>query len=228
MTIDLRLGDCLQLLKDVPDNSVDLVLTDPPYGIGRGEGFEGSVGFGGVGKPIARRRYEHGEWDDVRPPRRAFDEMLRVSKQAVIFGGNFFSDYLPVSNHWIVWDKQNTMPSFGDCELAWTTVKRNSVKIVRIAWNGLIGREAERHHPTQKPVALMEWCLSNYSKEGDTVLDCFMGSCSTGVACVRLNRNFIGMEIDPHWFEVAQMRIKEAQTGVSVKEQQMGMRGLYD
>ncbi len=223
--IDLRLGDCLQLLKELPDKSVDLVLTDPPYGIGRGEGFEG---FGGFGTPIARRRYENGEWDEKRPDREAFEQALRIGRNAIIFGGNFFTDILPVSNHWIVWDKKNTMPTFGDCELAWTNYKRNSVKMVSIVWNGLIGREAERHHPTQKPVSLMAWILERYTQEGDTILDPFMGSGTTGVACVNLNRSFIGMEIDEKYYQLAKDRIEAAQKGISLQDLRAGQKSLFE
>ena len=223
--LDLRLGDCLQLLKEIPDKSVDLVLTDPPYGIGEAAGKNKSRGLLAVSKD-----YGNASWDNERITG-FVPHVLRVAKHAIIFGGNYYADLLPPSSCWLVWDKDNGATDFADCELAWTNFP-TAVRRFKWRWQGMLqedmGRKEERVHPTQKPVALMEWILTKYTSEGDTVLDCFMGSCSTGVACVRLNRNFIGMEIDPHWFEVAQMRIKEAQTGVSVKEQQMGMRGLYD
>ena len=184
-----------------------IVVTDPPYGIKRDKGFGG---FGGFGTPIPRTRYE-GEWDNVRPSKAHFDAMLALGELAVIFGGNFFADLLPVGNHWIVWDKLNTMPSFGDCELAWTNVKRNSVKKVTIEYNGLLGKEQARQHATQKPVSLMAWILNSYSDVQDTILDPFMGSGTTGVACMNLGRKFIGIEIDSKYFDIACRRIEDAQ-----------------
>jgi DNA modification methylase len=190
-------------MREIPDKSIDLVLTDPPYGIKRDKGF------GGFGTPIARRRYEDDDWDSEKPPKETFDELIRVSKNAIIFGGNFFTELLPQSNHWLVWDKQNTMPTFGDCELAWTNFPRNSVKKYELQYNGLLGKEKERFHPTQKPVKLMEWCLKNYSKEGDIVLDPFLGSGTTVVACKRLNRNFIGIEKEQKYVEIALKRLEK-------------------
>jgi len=198
--------DCLDGLKLIPDNSIDLVLTDPPYGIKRDKGFGG---FGGFGKPIARRRYEEDEWDSTRPKKEYFDELLRVSKQAIIFGGNFFTDYLPVGTHWIVWDKLNTMPTFGDCELIWTNSSRKSVKKITVQWNGLLGKEGERYHPTQKPLELIKILINNYSKEGDTVLDPFMGSGTTAVACKQLRRNFIGFELSQKYVDIANKRLSQ-------------------
>lgn len=207
MTVELHLGDCLEVMRSMPDKSVDAVITDPPYGIKRDKGFEG---FGGFGTPIARTQY-HGDWDSSRPDKSYFDELLRTGKVAIIFGGNFFTDYLPVGNHWVVWDKLNTMPTFGDCELVWTNVKRNSVKKFTRQWNGLIGKEKVRYHATQKPVDLCVKFLETYTNEGDTILDPFMGSGTTGVACVQTGRNFIGVEIDEGYFNIAKKRIEQAQ-----------------
>ena len=200
-------GDCLEVMKEMAENSVDLILTDPPYGIKMDEGFEGFGGFGGFGEPIARKQYVGG-WDDTRPTKEYFDEMLRVGKLVIIFGGNYFNDLLPQSTHWLVWDKLNTMPTFSDCELLWTSSKRKSVKKYTHLWNGLIGKEKYRDHPTQKPVELMQKLLLDYSKEGDLVLDCFLGSGSTAVACKLLKRNYIGIEISPEYCKIAEQRIK--------------------
>lgn len=186
------------------------MITDPPYGIKRDKGFGGALPFGnGSGKPIERKKYT-GEWDNERPDKKHFDHLIRVSKIAIVWGGNFFSDLLPVGNHWLVWDKLNTMPSFGDCELAWSNIKRNSVKKVTREYNGLIGKEETREHPTQKPLGLMLWCIETYTHPGDLVFDPFMGSGTTGVACMQLGRNFIGCERNPAYFEIAKARIEAA------------------
>jgi len=193
----------------MPDKNVDAVITDPPYGIGRDEGFEGFGGFGGFGTPIARTRYI-GDWDKARPDKVYFDEMQRISNIAIIFGGNYFADYLPVSGHWVVWDKKQTMPTFGDCELVWTNSKRKSIKWIQREWNGLLGKEDTRQHATQKPIKIMSWLIENYTQSIDTIFDPFMGSGTTGVACMQLGRNFIGCEIDPTYYAIAEKRIKQA------------------
>lgn len=197
-------------MRSMPDKSVDAVITDPPYGIKRDKGFEGFEGFGGFGKPIARKVYS-GDWDNERPSKECFDNVRRIGNKSIVFGGNFFADLLPVGNHWLVWDKLNTMPTFGDCELIWTDIKRNSVKKYKHEYNGLIGREKERYHATQKPVRLMQLIIKDYTKEGDTIFDPFMGSGTTGVAAVNLGRNFIGCELNPEYFAIADRRIKQAQ-----------------
>ena len=125
-----------------------LGIHDPPYGVKRDKGFEGFEGFGGFGPPIARRQYSD-DWDSERPSKEQFDFILLHSENSIIWGGNFFADILPQSTHWIVWDKNNTMPTFGDCELAWTSFDRKSVKKYEITYNGLIGKEKDRFHPTQ-------------------------------------------------------------------------------
>jgi site-specific DNA-methyltransferase (adenine-specific) len=178
-----------------------LLLTDPPYGIKADKGFSGAGGFSGKGKPIERRHYKD-EWDSERPKKDVFDHICLMAENAIIFGGNFFTDELPVGNHWLVWNKHNTMPTFSDAELAWTNIKRNSVKIYDVEWNGLIGKEKERFHPTQKPVKLFADILNDYTKENDSVLDCFGGSGSTLIACEQLNRKCYMCELDEHYCSV--------------------------
>jgi DNA modification methylase len=211
MNVQVIQGDCLEYLKSYKDNEFDLCLTDPPYGIKRDEGFEDFEGFWGFGKPIARKKYKGG-WDDERPAKIYFDEILRVSKNAILFGGNYFADYLPQGKHWIVWDKQNTMPTFGDAELLWTNIKRDSVKIMVFQYNGLLGKEKIRHHPTQKPVGLLVEILQKCAKPTDTVLDCFAGSGSTGIACKRLGMSFTLIERDAEYVEIIEHRLKQEKT----------------
>lgn len=203
----LYLADCLEILPTL--EKVDAVITDPPYGVKRDKGFDGFGGFGGFGAPIARRRFEEDEWDAARPEKKVFDLILQKGESVFIFGGNYFADILPQGTHWIVWDKLNTMPTFGDCELAWTNSTRKSVKKITLEYNGLLGKEKDRQHPTQKPVRLLEEVVKAYGR-GD-VLDPFMGSGTTGVACMNLGRKFIGIEIEPKYFDIACERIAQAQ-----------------
>jgi site-specific DNA-methyltransferase (adenine-specific) len=177
----------------------NLLLTDPPYGIKADKGFSGAGGFDD--KPIERRHYKD-DWDSFTPSADAFLLMLRYADIAIIFGGNFFTDKIPQGNHWLVWDKHNTMPTFGDAELAWTNVKRNSVKIYDCEYNGLIGKEKERFHPTQKPVKLLEGIVDDYTDVGQTVLDLYGGSGSTLIACEQTGRKCFMMELDPHYVDV--------------------------
>lgn len=186
----------------------DMVFTDPPYGIKRSEGFGGEGGFNGKNKPIKRGKYKGG-WDDNRPNKKVFTILLSLSKKVLIFGGNYFADLLPQGKHWIVWNKKNTMPSFGDCELIWTNIKRDSVKIKDFIWNGLIGKEKERFHATQKPIELLVEILNDYEKESGLIVDVFLGSGSTLIACEKTNRKCYGMELDPHYCDVIVKRWEE-------------------
>ena len=198
--------DCLDLMREMPDKSVDLVLTDPPYG-----GILTKSNGNGVLKE-AFKRYGGEDWD-YKPQRWYFDQMRRVSKNQIIFGANYFADYLPPSPCWIVWDKNRiSAQSFSDCELAWTSFD-SAIKKVDIIWDGFrMESEIEkeiRQHPTQKPVKLMTWCLDRYSEEGMTVLDPFMGSGTTCVACKKLGRNYIGIEKEPEYIKIAEKRLEK-------------------
>ena len=200
--------DCLEFAKQLPDNCIDCIVTDPPYGIKAHSGFAGFEGFRGKGEKIERRSYI-GNWDNKTPDKECFDEILRISKNAIIFGGNYFTDKLPVSNHWLVWDKLQTMPTFSDCELIYTNIKRNSVKKYTVEWNGLLGKESKRFHPTQKPEVLIKKILLDYTKQNDIIFDGFMGSGTTAIACLETKRRYIGCELDKGYFDIAQKRIDD-------------------
>jgi DNA modification methylase len=179
----------------------DLLLTDPPYGVSMDKGFAGSDGFGGEGKAIPRRQYVD-TWDSERPSGEVFARMLEATSRAIIFGGNFFADLLPKGEHWIFWDKEQTMPTFGDGELAWTNIPRKSVKKITHTYNGLIGKEKERFHPTQKPVKLIAKIIHEYGEGVKTILDPFLGSGTTLIASEQLSRTCIGVEREPKYCQV--------------------------
>ena len=199
MKVELHLGDCLEVMRGMADKSVDAVITDPPYGIkaGREKPHNGWVDYG------------ISDWDLSRPEKEYFDEINRVGKTVVVWGGNYFTDYLPPTMRWLIWDKGQRNFSLADFEIAWTNQQRASrifdYPRSRALRDGKV-------HPTQKPIDLMKWCFDVCKIDEDaTVLDCFMGSGTTGVACVQTGRNFIGIEIDPTYFAIAEKRIAEAQ-----------------
>ena len=209
-TVQLHLGDCLSVLPTLAAGSVDAVITDPPYGIGENNDRN-------MSRANAAAAIDYGafSWDSKRADPEAIANILRVSVSQVIFGGNYLADLLPPSQGWIVWDKERT-GDFADFEMAWTSHDRAS-KIFRYMWSGMIKAKPEkRFHPTQKPLALMEWVIENYTTRGDTVLDPFMGSGTTGVACMKLGRNFIGIEKDAGYFAIAKKRIEQAQAQLTL------------
>lgn len=204
----LILADCRDVLPTL--ERVNLLLTDPPFGIKRDRGFGlgGSAGWGGFyAQRKGVKRYE-GEWDRDRPAPETIAAMCTLADHAIIWGGQFFADLLPPQGKWLFWDKCQTMPSYGDGELAWTSLPGDAVKQFTYNGNGLMAKEKGRVHPTQKPIALMEWCLG-FLPDARTVLDPFMGSGTTLVACQRLGRQGIGIELDPDYYEIACKRVQE-------------------
>lgn len=203
------LGDCLEVMKGMPDKSVDLVLTDPPYGINADKGS--AARFGSSTHLV--KKYKGG-WDSSTPPIEYFTEMLRVGKKVIIFGGQFFADKLPVNGHWIVWDKKGDIQfdnPFGDCELAWTNIERKSVKKYTVIQQGFITEdESPRLHATQKPDVLMSKILQDYSEENDLILDPFAGSCTTLIACKQLNRRCICIEKEEDYVKICHERLDKS------------------
>jgi len=203
-------GDCTDadvVARVMGGERADVGLHDPPYGVKMDKGFSGKAAFAGKGKPIPRRQYSD-DWDNEPPE--DFSMILENSVQVILWGGNNFADKLPASSHWLVWDKCNTMPTYGDCELAWTNIDRKSIKKYEFEYNGLIGKEKERFHPTQKPIGLFVKVLSDYTDEGDTVADFFLGSGSTLLACEQLNRQCRAIEISAAYVAVVLQRFTDA------------------
>lgn len=193
----LILGDCREVLPTL--GKVDAVVTDPPYGIGKDGQKETTGGHGG------RKAYEFLGWDAQRPPPEVFTAILGAAKEQVIWGGNYFADLLPARGKWLVWDKGQRIHQ-SDGELAWSSAD-GALRIFTLNRVALLTDGAR--HPTQKPVELMQWCLLQFP-DAFTILDPFMGSGTTGVACVNLGRKFIGIEIHEPYFEIAVKRITEA------------------
>lgn len=210
MSVQLMLGDCLELLPLL--TGVNAVITDPPYGIGYSPSQNSSKAF--CKKTFVGDVVVHG--DDI-----AFDPkpLLRFPI-VVLFGANNYADKLPSSTEWIIWDKRQDFPSndFADCEMIWTNGK-GTARIFRHLWSGAIRaseRGEPRLHPTQKPLVLMKWLIERYTKPGDTVLDPYAGSGTTAIACIQTGRNFIGYEISAHYHALAINRIADAQMQLSL------------
>jgi len=176
----LYLGDCRDVLPGL--GKVDAVVTDPPYGIGADADMHKQGGARRGAALAAKRHYLNTNWDSAPPPTEVIDACILAARHAIIFGGNYFN--LPPSRCWLVWDKE-VNGNFADCELAWTNLDR-PVQRIRYLWNGMLraNKEPRGIHPTQKPLGVMRWCLNQLPADAGVILDPFMGSGTTGVACV--------------------------------------------
>jgi DNA modification methylase len=206
----LILGDCRDVLPTL--GRVDACVTDPPYGIGEagGNAAKRQRQAGGGSKALAdQRKYDALDWDDEPITSELIDAVMCSARWQIIFGGNYYS--LPATSCWLVWDKINGENDFADCELAWTNLPK-AVRRIRFLWNGMLRANGETRgdHPTQKPIGVMRWCINHLPDDARTILDPFMGSGTTGVACVNLGRKFIGIEREPKYFDIACKRIAEA------------------
>lgn len=201
-------GDCLEVMKKIPDKAIDLVLTDPPYGLRT----SGKVGGDGGNFNFSAKDYGEQKWDFNVPSGEYFEEMFRISKNQVIFGGNYFIEYLKNSPCFIIWDKDNS-GNFADCEIAWTSFP-TAIRKFKWRWNGMLQEEMGskkeiRFHPTQKPVELFRWILQNYSKEGDLIFDGFAGSFTTARACKDMGRRWICCDLEEEYCKIGEERLRQ-------------------
>lgn len=187
-------ADCMDVLKDIQEKQFDLCLTDPPYG--------GGCNAGGNGGVFSKYKKNIRDWD-FAPEKQTFDEIFRVSKNQIIWGGNYFS--LPPTRCFLVWDKLTISEAFSMamCEYAWTSFNRNAKRYE------CAPQDSKRFHPTQKPVALIGWCLKLFTNEGESVIDCFSGSGTTAIACHRGKRRFVCIEKDKEYFEMSVKRYED-------------------
>tara|TARA_Y100001973_G_C5154408_1_gene309913 strand:- start:120 stop:743 length:624 start_codon:yes stop_codon:yes gene_type:complete len=200
--INLYNADCLSAMLEMADNQFDLAIVDPPYGIKQAKG----ISFGKWKRDIHKEK----TWDDRIPSKQYFDELKRVSKNQIIWGGNYFLDYLSNTRCMLVWDKNNGTNPMSDCELAWTSFD-SSVR--KYKYNHIQDYNAgiDRIHPTQKPISLYTWILQKYAKEGDTILDTHLGSGSIAIACHDMGFDLTAYEIDEEYFAAASNRLKQHQ-----------------
>lgn len=198
--------DCVEGMKQFPDKYFDLAIVDVPYGIGEC----GDKNHTRCGLAKAKDYKAFSGNDFQAPSEEYFSELFRISKNQIIWGANHFISKIPYDSHcWIVWDKDNT-GDFADCELAWTSFD-SAVRKFKYRWNGMLQENMKnkefRIHPTQKPVALYEWLLSRYAKDGDIILDTHVGSASSLIACYNTNHKFVGFELDEHYYRLSKERL---------------------
>lgn len=208
--------DCLQLMKEMERQGIvaDWLIADPPYGIG----VCGNIGGEGACK---NNEYTQKDWDNQRLSKEYFDLMFKVSKNQIIFGANYYLDYLKPTRAFLCWDKRiddNDRNNFADCEYMWCNV--GQARVFRYQFKGMIQKDMknkdERFHPTQKPTQLIIQLLNYYTKEGDLILDPFMGSFTTAVACHKMQRRYIGAELDKEYFDKGTERLNKIKSQISM------------
>ena len=188
--------DNMQLMARYEDNYFDLAIVDPPYGIDAGKMTMGS----------GKHEFVKGkDWDSSAPDDKYFNELFRVSKNQIIWGGNYFK--LPLNNNWLIWDKLNPNLSFSEAELAWCSIKNNIRIFKRLST--LPDYDGKKQHPTQKPIKLYEWILLKYAKKGNKILDTHLGSGSIAIACHNLGYDLTACELDKDYYEAAIKRIEQ-------------------
>lgn len=201
--------DCMEAMKEMPDKAFDLAIVDPPYGIGMSKGGMVSV----IPNKSINTVFDKKDWDDKKPTQEYFDELIRVSERQVIWGGNYFLDFLGFCKAPIIWDKLNGDSLYADGEMAWTggkDIPRN-LKIWKHQWCGAF-KASERGnvniHPTQKPVQMYRWVLKHYAPPNANILDTHLGSGSIAIACYDMGFDLTGYEIDKDYYEAAVKRLE--------------------
>ena len=214
--------DCMEYMKTLPDNAFDLAVVDPPYGINVAM-FNMGAGTGKRCSKIENRKWKPKEWDSSPPSEELFSDLFRVSKNQIIFGGNYFD--LPPCKCFLIWDKGEGMygRSFSECEFAWTSLS-GTARIFKYS-----PVDKNRFHPTQKPVALYAWIYKNYAKPGMKILDTHLGSGSSRIAAWDAGLDFVGTEIDGEYFRMEEERFKKhiAQPRLEMFEQHAEQERLF-
>jgi len=203
--IQIFLGDCFEVMKQFADKSFDLVLTDPPYGINYDKQQNEMARSGRVSHGGRWKEYDENYWDEEIPKKEVFDEVFRVSKNQIIWGGNYFQ--LPYHTCWLIWNKiQRSLMTDG--EIAWTSFDKRIWIFDMSRADAYINKSDGKCHPAQKPYQLFIWCLEKLGKSSDLILDPFMGSGTTLVAAKMLGRKAVGIEINERYCEIAAQRLK--------------------
>jgi len=199
--------DNMLMMARYPDDYFELSIVDPPYGIGADKAQNSG------GEKFGYKKYKNTDWDSRIPSNEYFNELKRVSKNQVIWGGNYMTEYLKPSMGWILWDKGQREFSLADGELAWTSFNK-ALRIFGMPRGAALAdanKTGGKIHPTQKPVKLYEWILMNYAKEGDKIVDTHRGSASLDIACHNLNFDLVTCELDKNYFNDGNKRLKQHQ-----------------
>jgi site-specific DNA-methyltransferase (adenine-specific) len=210
MISEVKNIDCIEYMEQFPDNYFELAIVDPPYGIGE-DGRKGVRTSPSRPNSYNRKpKYDAKGWDNSPPTKQYFIELLRVSKNVIIWGANHFIENIPNQNTpcWIVWDKKNEGTDFADCELAWSNMKTTVRKYTIHKFQGTRGGK-DCIHPTQKPIALYRWLLQNYAKPNDKILDTHLGSGSSRIAADMEGFDFYACELDKDYFDASCKRFHE-------------------
>ena len=211
-------------MKQMPDNAFELAIVDPPYGIGAdkaqnkaAEQREKANGKSKAGR--GWKRYKDTDWDSEIPNAEYWQELKRVSKNQIVWGGNYFTEHLPPTMGWVVWNKMQRDFSLADGELAWTSFNK-AMRIFDMSRGEALAENNQtsggRFHPTQKPVALYKWLLKNYAKQGDKILDTHVGSASSLIACHQMGFEYLGFEIDEEYYTKAVERLETVKAQASI------------
>jgi len=201
--------DNMILMARYPDDYFDLAIVDPPYGLDFAK--YNRVSKASNGEKYISNNYKKGDWDNIIPTLEYFKELFRVSKNQIVWGGNYFN--LPPNQNFIFWYKQNPVANFSDGEYAWTSFKKPALCFDYRYYGNLEGNTSasKKYHPTQKPIKLYEWTLTNYAKEGDKILDTHRGSASLDIACHNLGFDLVTCELDTDYFNDGNKRLKQHQ-----------------
>ena len=200
----IHLMDCMEGMAQIPDKYFELAIVDPPYGIGGGSNTKMKV-----------------KWDADIPSFEYFKELVRVSCNQIIWGGNYMSQRIPfASKHTIIWDKENGDAFMSDGEIAFTSFDKKTTKFYRLFWMSNMMNKSEKPliHPTQKPITLYKWLLTNYAKKGDKILDTHVGSGSSFIAAYDLGFDIMGFEIDEDYWQAANKRLAEHTAQIQFKD----------
>ena len=199
--IKLYNADCMEVMKTFKDKQFSLAIIDPPYGVDMANKINSVTG--GI-------KHKAKDWDKYTPTQEYWDELFRVSKNQIVWGGNYFMSKIQRDSPcWIFWDKNNGDSLFADGEMAWTSFD-SPVRLAKIHWCGSAAKHEtgqNKIHPTQKPIKLYKWLLQNYAKEGDTILDTHFGSLSIGIACHDMKFDLTAIELDADYYEQAKQRL---------------------
>lgn len=214
---ELHNMDCMELMKQYPDKHFDLAIVDPPYGINadKSQNKAAESRLKANGKSKAGRGwklYKETEWDSDIPKKEYWTELFRISKNQIVWGGNYMTNFLPPSMGWIIWNKEQRDFSLADGELAWSSFEK-ALRIFDFSRGSALSNNNNnggRFHPTQKPVKLYEWLLTNYAEKGQKILDTHLGSGSHAIACNNLGFELVASELDKDYFEASCERIKQA------------------